>query len=381
MRMRLGMPRDVRGTARLRLTLLYSGMFLLLGTAIVVIVFVFTSVGSHASATSVAAAPIRQGGEGAGRAGAHALSEVAHQQQSADLGRLLTASWLVLLLTAAASTVLGWFIAGRVLRPLRDMTLTAKTISAGNLGDRLALKGPDDEFKRLGDTFDDLLGRLQHAFESQRRFVANAAHELRTPLTVDRTLLQVALSDPHGNADKLRLACEELLASGREQERLLDALLTLTSSESGLERREPVDLATVAAGVAARIDGRAMISLEAAPTSGEPALIERLIANLLDNAVSYNDARGLIEIVTGSEGGTARLAVANTGPVIPQDALERMFEPFQRLSDRPIVSDDGHYGLGLSIVRAIAAAHGASVEAKPREGGGLTVSVSFPSPM
>jgi signal transduction histidine kinase len=371
-----GTPGIARGTARLRLTLLYSGMFLLLGTAIVVIVFVFTSVGSHVSVSS--AMPASAGAVES--AGTHALSEVASQQQSSDFARLLTASWLVLLLTAGASTVLGWFIAGRVLRPLREMTLTAKSISAGNLGERLALSGPDDEFKRLGDTLDDLLARLQESFESQRRFVANAAHELRTPLTVDRTLLQVALADPHASADKLRAACEELLASGREQERLLDALLTLASSEGGLEHREPIDLAEIAGRVAAAaIEGRRITSsLAAAPISGEPALIERMLANLLDNAVRYNDARGLVELTTTGDGTIARLTVSNTGPVVPVEALQRLFEPFQRLGGRATTADDGHHGLGLSIVRAIAAAHGGRVDAEPREGGGLTVSVSFP---
>lgn len=374
MGLRIRLPAISRGSARLRLTLLYSGMFLLLGTAIVVIVFLLTSTGSTVGATSVSAAPV---GAHPNAATLRLAPEISHQQLSADLGRLLTASWLVLVLTALASTVLGWFIAGRVLSPLRRMTLTARTISARNMGERLALSGPDDEFKRLGDTFDDLLGRLQDAFEAQRRFVANAAHELRTPLTVDRTLLQVALADPHLSAEKLRATCEELLASGREQERLLEALLTLASSERGLERREPIDLAVLAADAAAGFE-RCLTSFAPAPTSGDPALIERLIANLLDNASRYNDARGIVEVSTESDDTTARLTVANTGPRIGREALERLFEPFQRLSEQPTAQDDGHHGLGLSIVRAIATAHGARIEAQPRPGGGLTVTVAFP---
>jgi signal transduction histidine kinase len=187
MALRLPLPAASRGSARLRLTILYSGMFLLLGTLVVVIIFLFTSVGTVVHGSSVAVAKPGPSGGTVGPVGKLIVPDLGGQQHSIDQGRLLTASWLVLILTAIGSTVLGWFIAGRVLRPLRQMTETAHTISARNLGERLALSGPDDEFKRLGDTFDELLGRLQAAFEAQRRFVANAAHELRTPLTVDRS--------------------------------------------------------------------------------------------------------------------------------------------------------------------------------------------------
>ena len=206
-------------------------MFLALGTAIVVIVFLLASRGAVISRS---VPPLPRNG---------AVHQVVTQQHTADVDRLLAASWVTLALTAAASALLGWFAAGRVLRPLRQMTLTTRTISAGNLHERLALAGPDDEFKQLGDTIDELLARLERSFAAQRRFVANAAHELRTPLTFERTLVQVALADPNASADRLRATCEELLASGRDQERLLDALLTLATSERGLERREPVDLA------------------------------------------------------------------------------------------------------------------------------------------
>jgi len=151
----------------------------------------------------------------------------------------------VLLISAGAAALLGWVAAGRVLRPVRTITDTARTISAGNLHERLALTGPEDEFKRLGDTLDELLARLEASFEAQRRFVANASHELRTPLTVERTLLQVALADPDATSATLRATCEELLATGQSHERLLESLLTLASSERGLEHREPVDLAEI----------------------------------------------------------------------------------------------------------------------------------------
>jgi signal transduction histidine kinase len=399
-------------TARLRLTLLYTGMFLVLGTALIAITYLLVSgrptievsqavpssalvvpavpaqptppVPPRASARSdrtviAVPSPVRRGVQSAIR------GEVV-QQHSADLRGLLAVSWLVLAVSALASAVLGWLASGRVLRPLREMTATARTISAGNLGERLALTGPDDEFKALGDTLDALLGRLDASFEAQRRFVANASHELRTPLTLERTLLQVALADPDASAQTLRATCEELLASGREHERLLEALLTLASSERGLERREPIDLATCAGEVLAtqrplldRHGLRLSSALDGAAISGDPTLVARLIANLLDNATRYNRAGGRVEIRTAAQGGLALLTVANTGAVVAAGELERLFEPFARLPRDRITTADGHHGLGLSIVRAIATAHGATVSARAQPGGGLEVTVAFPS--
>jgi signal transduction histidine kinase len=362
-------------SARLRLTLMYSGMFLLLGTAVVVIIFVvvLTTTGSSVAA-AVSATP-----------GSPALHSAATQQHSADIARLLAVSWLTLALTAAASALLGWFAAGRVLRPLRNMTATARTISAGNLHQRLALSGPEDEFKQLGDTFDDLLGRLEASFEAQRRFVANAAHELRTPLTIERTLVQVALADPKADAQTLRATCEELLASGRNHERLLDGLLTLASGQRGLERRESVELADVArwqtesSRVELEADRLELVTdLAPAAVLGDPALLERLTANLVDNAIAYNRPGGRVDVSTATEADRAILTVANTGPAVPRDAVERLFEPFQQL-DRERTGSDRHYGLGLSIVRAIATAHDATVAARPNHAGGLVVTVAFPA--
>ncbi len=368
-------------SARLRLTLMYSGLFLVLGTAVVAIIFLLVGTAGGAS-VSVSASPTAPGPPLAVRP---AIDAAASQQHSADIARLLGVSWLTLVVTAGASAVLGWFAAGRALRPLRQMTTAARNISAGNLNERLALAGPGDEFKQLGDAFDELLARLETAFAAQRRFVANAAHELRTPLTLERTLLQVALADPHASAAELRATCQELVASGRDQERLLDSLLTLASSERGLERRDPDDLARLAQpalqSVRAEIERHRLeleVDLRSAPVRGDPALLERLIANLLDNAVEYNQAGGRVMIRTSTESGQAVLSVANTGPSIPQDQVERLFEPFQRLqADR--IGSGGHHGLGLSIVRAIAAAHDAAVVAEPQDGGGLLVGLSFPA--
>jgi signal transduction histidine kinase len=372
----------------MRLTLLYAGLFLLLGTALLAVIYVLVARGTTiqvSSAQPASSEAIRRLRLQPGAVGAAAgpVRDVVVQQHNADLARLLTISWVVLAVTTAGAAVLGWFAAGRVLRPLREITSTAQTISAGNLNERLALKGPNDEFKRLGDTLDDLLARLEGSFESQRRFVANASHELRTPLTLERTLLQVALADPNANEQTLRATCQELLISQAEQERLLEALLTLTSSERGLDRREPVDLAAQAQAAIRQVDARAErheLALEAtlapATTAGDAALIRRLIANLVDNAVDHNIDGGRVEIRTEAANGYALVAVANTGLKIPADQVDRLFEPFQRL-DGTRSADDGHHGLGLSIVRAIAVAHNAELTAAAQAGGGLSVIVRF----
>ncbi len=381
-------------TARLRLTLMYSSLFLLLGTALLAATYLLTTGSTSISVAhavrqsfatpasgAVAVVPVPANGSVP-----PALAQGLVAQHNADLGRLLGVSWVVLLVTTFGSAILGWFVAGRVLRPLREITDTARTISAGNLHERLALAGPNDEFKRLGDTLDDLLARLEASFEAQRRFVANASHELRTPLTVERTLLQVALANPNATEETLRSTCEELLASQSEHERLLDALLTLASSERGLERREPVDLAAVTERVlrgprpgVERLSLRIDATLAPAPAVGDPALLERLVANLIDNAVDHNVPGGRVAIHTDSEPNGASLTVSNTGARIAPDEIDGLFEPFRRL-DADRTGGGGHAGLGLSIVRAIATAHHASLVARSQPEGGLTVTVRFPRP-
>ncbi len=369
-------------TARMRLTVLYAGLFLLLGTALLAIVFVLVSRGATIEVSTARPAPGQTGGVLRTFQVPPAQTIVA-QQHNADLDRLLTISWVVLAITTMGAAVLGWFAAGRVLRPLREITSTARTISAGNLHERLALTGPNDEFKQLGDTLDDLLGRLEASFEAQRRFVANASHELRTPMTLERTLLQVALADPQANEQTLRATCEELLVAQVDQERLLEALLTLASSERGLERVERVELPALAEAELQQLRptlyrrGLGLDSrLDPAATAGDAALIRRLIANLIDNAIDHNVEGGRVEIRTETLGDRAVLTVSNTGPAIPAQETERLFEPFQRLNGRR-TADDRHHGLGLSIVRAIAVAHNAEVTAAPRPGGGLVVTVLF----
>lgn len=274
---------------------------------------------------------------------------------------------------------LAWLIAGRLLRPLRTMNATAREISASNLHRRLALAGPEDELSDLGRTLDDLFGRLDASFESQRHFVANASHELRTPLAGQRTLLQVALADAGATAEGLRATCEEALQLGEQQELLIDSLLTLATSESGVEQWITFDLGEVTENVLlsrAHEAERRGISINArvaaAPALGDPILVESLVTNLVDNALRHNVSGGNVEVATVAAPGRATLSEHNTGPVISSDEVERLFQPLQQMGGERVSHTNGH-GLGLSIVRAIARAHGAIITAIPRSEGGLDV--------
>ncbi|MFF4189733.1 sensor histidine kinase [Nonomuraea sp. NPDC001831] len=287
------------------------------------------------------------------------------------------------IVVVALTVVAAWWLAGRFLRPLRAMTVTAREISATNLNRRLGLRGPDDELTRLGRTLDDLFERLDSAFAAQRHFVANASHELRTPLAGQRAVLQVALADPEAGEASLRAACEEALALGARQERLIGALLTLAEGEKGVEHREPVDLAEVTEQVVSsrrsEAAGRAVTvrtSLDPAPVSGDPDLIASMIGNLVDNALHHNVPDGHVTIATGLTGEGARLTIGNTGPPIRPQDLRRLFQPFQRLG-APRTHTTGGHGLGLAIVRAVAQAHGARLTALPRAEGGLDVTLLF----
>jgi signal transduction histidine kinase len=282
---------------------------------------------------------------------------------------------------AVLSLWLGWVIAGRALRPVRTITDAARDISASNLHRRLALQGPDDELKRLGNTVDGLLARLETSFDAQRQFVANASHELRTPLTLERTLLELALSDPNASIDSYRHTCEQLLAVGEQQEQLIDALLTLSRSQRGIDSRQPVDLAAITATAVSAADHDGITvdtALRPARTSGNPRLVERLVANLVGNAIRHNVDGGTVNLSTETRDGQAVLVVSNTGPKIAAHELERLFQPFQRLDPTRSTGTSG-FGLGLSIVQAIADAHYATIAADALPDGGLHIEIGFPS--
>jgi signal transduction histidine kinase len=383
-------------TVRLRLTLLYGALFAASGAVLLAITYLLVrSTGYLVLVRNGTPERLETPGAGSSlgtsdqippqlRGIAQQLRDQAARQHAADLQQLLVQSGIALAIMVVISIALGWLVAGRVLRPLRTMTITVQQISARNLNERLAVDGPRDELKDLGDTIDGLLGRLKTTLDAQRRFVANAAHELRTPLTLERALLEETLTDPGATLTSSRSTLERLLAISHQQGRLLEALLTLASSERGLDHREPTDLSVLTGQVLRgwrpeidRLGLQLQARLAAAPTAGDPALVERLVTNLLDNAVRYNLTGGQVEVATETNAGRALLAVANTGPVIPPAQADRLLEPFQRLGDRT-AHDDGHHGLGLSIVRAIAAAHDATLTARPRPEGGLAVEVGFP---
>lgn len=318
-----------------------------------------------------------------------AMAAQAEQDRADTLNSMLLWSLVSLCLVGVAAVGFGWLLAGRALQPLQAVTATARRVADRNLHERIWLAGPDDEIKELADTFDAMLERLDRSFDGQHRFVANASHELRTPLAINRTLIEVALEDP-ATPEATRSLGRSLLAVNQRQERLIDGLLVLASSEQHLDTHAPVDLGEVAeravraADAAARGSGISVqVELDRpAPVSGDPALLERLAGNLVDNAVRYNVRDGWVGVVVTTAGGRARLTVQNTGPVIADDDVEGLFEPFRRLhhgaegTESPAAA--GGTGLGLSIVRSVAAAHGGGVRAMPRPQGGLLVEVEIP---
>jgi signal transduction histidine kinase len=307
------------------------------------------------------------------------------QQRTRALHSLLLFSALGLGLMTLASAGAGWIVAGRVLRPVRAMTETARRASVQHLGERIALSGARDELKELADTFDDMLERLDRAFSSQRRFVADASHELRTPLTVMRTAIDVTLAKPARTPEQLESMAIRVRNSIDRAEATTDALLTLAISEQGtLSMNEPFDLATAAqdaVGVAGdeieRLDLRIHADLDAAETTGDPHLLDRMISNLVGNAVRHNAPGGDVTLASGVRDGMAFLQVSNTGPKVPDDVIPSLFEPFRRLEGR--TGRAGGAGLGLAIARSVAAVHGTTVQARARPAGGIDVEVALPA--
>jgi len=398
-----------RGSVRLRLTVLFAALFLASGAGLLGITYGLLS---HANNGIITARIVSSGPAGGSSpvpgslviAGADmplpgGLPSPEQVEQSVNNTRareddaLLLYFGVALGIMAVTASALGWFVAGRALRPLRRITESARRISATNLDERLAIEGPDDDLRELADMIDGLFARLDASLHAQRQFVANASHELRTPLARSQTLLEVALRNPAASTGSLRAACERALAAGAEQGLLIEALLTLARGQRGLARRASLDLAAITRDVlAARgelIAARNLtteVALAPGLLGGDAALVERAVANLTDNALRHNVPGGTIWITAGCADGRAVLTVANTGPEIPPDAVDRLLLPFQRGSEagdayrarRRSGSDDG-LGLGLSIVAAIASAHDASLTVTPRlTGGGLSIRLVFP---
>jgi len=385
---------------RLRLTLLYGALFLLSGAVLLTITYLLVAHGEPSAAMSTRSMtpsgaqsvsiflgetlPADIQLTDAERQLADAFREQARQQQAEIMHQLLVKSGVALAIMSVLAAVLGWLVAGRMLRPLQTMTKTIQLISARNVHERLAVTGPRDELKNLADTVDGLLGRLETALDSHKRFVANAAHELRTPLTLEHALLEETVLDPDATVEEFRAQFEDLMVVSEQQALLLESLLVLATSERGLDRLARVDLSGLAGDVLRAAEPKAreqdlavVAEVRPAWVTGDAALVERLVANLVDNALSYNIPDGRVAVATGmEEGARSFLVVTNTGPPVPPEMVEQLLSPFERL-DRT-AADDGHHGLGLSIVQSIAAAHSADLTVRAQPAGGLAIRVLFP---
>ena len=319
--------------------------------------------------------------------GGAARIRIALAQRSLDLAHFLAFGGLALAALAILSLGAGWWIAGRILRPLQVMTRRTQALSAQVPLGRIGLDGPRDELRDLADTIDGLLARLDGALESERRFVANASHELRTPLAIGNAVLDVALGDAGADASTLRKAAEQVRQVNARSERVIDGLLALARSQGGAARHEATDLATAARDAvdasAVEAERRAVAirqDLAPAPVQGDPALLERLVANLVENGLRYNlqDGEGWVLVRTGVAGGLAALTVANSGPPLDPGEVSGLFEPFRRGGAERTAGNRGA-GLGLSIVRAVVGAHDGTVTATARPDGGLEVRVELPA--
>ncbi|MFC7302726.1 sensor histidine kinase [Streptomyces monticola] len=387
----------LRPTIRIRLTLLYGGMFLIAGILLLSIIYLLAAQAVHVGnevpfrivegkfTIQSSACPALSGREFQSESEFNAAmnSCINHQRQQA-LDDLLSRSLLALLGLSVIAFAFGYAMAGRVLSPLGRITRTARQVAGSDLTRRIELDGPDDELKELSDTFDEMLDRLERAFTAQQRFVANASHELRTPLAINRTLLEVHLSDP-GAPPELQQLGKTLLSTNERSEQLVEGLLLLARSDNQIVERKPVDLAEVASRALDQVRPEAEekgVEIRGerglAVVQGNGVLLERIALNLVQNAVRYNvDEAGWVEVRTEAKDGQAELVVTNTGPVVPAYEIDNLFEPFRRLRTERTGSDKG-VGLGLSIARSVARAHGGRIIAEPREGGGLVMRVTLP---
>ncbi|MFK4146886.1 sensor histidine kinase [Streptomyces sp. NPDC004065] len=382
----------LRPTIRIRLTLLYGGMFLIAGILLLSIIYLLAAnalnVGSELPFKIISGQVTSDTCNFPTQTTAtelnHAMNQCVNQQRQHALDDLLSRSLLALLGLAVIAFAFGYAMAGRVLSPLGRITRTARAVAGSDLSRRIELDGPDDELKELADTFDEMLDRLQRAFTAQQRFVGNASHELRTPLAINRTLLEVHLSDPQAPVELQQLG-RTLLATNERSEQLVEGLLLLARSDNQIVERKPVDLAEVASQAIDQVrteaeakDVKIRGERKPAVVQGNGVLLERIALNLVQNAVRYNVPHdGWVEVTTDVQHGQAVLVVTNTGPVVPAYEIDNLFEPFRRLRTERTGSDKG-VGLGLSIARSVARAHGGHIAAQPREGGGLVMRVTLP---
>jgi two-component system sensor histidine kinase VanS len=367
---------------RLRLTLLYSGLFLVSGVVLLAATYlvfrgntgvdlIVPSGTPHRSTDPSALNHVRQMFAGAVERDTHGL----HQG--------LIQSAIALAIMTVVSIALGWLVAGRVLRPLRTITVTTRQISEHNLNERLALSGPRDELKDLADTVDGLLARLEAHVAEQRRFAANASHELRTPLALTQTLLDVARQDPTRVNGEL---VERLHAVNTRAIDLTEALLLLSRADQRSFVREPVDLSLIAEEATETLLSLAEkrgVSIEASgeetPTSGSHALLLQMTTNLVHNAIVHNlPERGTVWVTASAQPETVHLTVENTGQQLAPQLVATLAEPFQRGTQR-IIADHAGAGLGLAIVNSIAQAHHGALTLTPRTAGGLCVTVRLPT--
>ena len=366
----------MRLTVRGRLTLVYGGLFVLAGLVLLGATYVLVSHQLPAVAGVAAGLPPTD------VVGTMTVQRFVAQTREDALHSMLTQGAIALVVVSAAAIALGWLVAGRMLQPLHQITATARRIAEApdadrGLHQRIALGGPQDEIKELADTFDVMLARLDHSFDGQRRFIANASHELRTPLTLNRTLLEVALA-PDSASEEVRRLGTTLLAINDRHGRLIDGLLLLAQSERPVTERSYVDLADIVDHVAVSDTVKVIPEPYEATVAGNPVLLERLVQNLVENGVRHNvPENGWVRVRTGTRSdGWVVLEVSNSGPIIPRYEVPGLFEPFYRYGGERLHAPGA--GLGLSIVRAVARAHGGDVRADARDGGGLVVTVTLP---
>jgi signal transduction histidine kinase len=375
-----------RRSIRLRLAALLTALFVLLGGALLGVSYVLVRsnlAGDHRQRAEAAAERLGLGGA-RDAVSDHRRFRAQIQEVQGELAddalRELTVQYLAIMAAMAVlSGALAWFVSGRVLRPMSEITATARRVSKESLHERIALQGPDDELKQLADTFDSMLARLEAGFERQAAFVRNASHELRTPLSVIRTEADVTLADEADDPEALRRSLAVVRDAGERSERLVDALLALARAEHEDHARTEVDLSEVVRQLIDEtdLDGlRVELALRPARVLGDPQLLRTMAANLIDNAVRHNARDGWIEIRTESACEEARLEISNAGPIIAADQAASLTEPFRRLGAAR--TGDG-LGLGLSIAASVAQAHSGRLAIEALDRGGLRIAIRLPA--